>query len=125
MSNRMMNNQSLSLLDLILEKDRQKNPSRPGLMGYPPATEEQLYATEEALGFTLPPLLRACYLQVGNGGFGPGQGVIGVLGGLEDNTGNIVDAFLLRKRYYQPIDLAECEKHATASQCHLFSKLNV
>src|SRR5260221_9938738 len=36
---------------------------------YPPATEEQLLATERALGFPLPPLLRALYAQVANGGF--------------------------------------------------------
>src|SRR5713101_8141546 len=38
---------------------------------YPPATEEQLRASEQALGFLLPPLLRTLYAQVANGGFGP------------------------------------------------------
>jgi len=41
---------------------------------YPPATEDQLLATEAALGFPLPPLLRALYAQVANGGFGFGYG---------------------------------------------------
>src|SRR6266571_8571326 len=44
---------------------------------YPPATEEQLLATERALGFPLLPVLRALYAQVANGGFGFGYGVRG------------------------------------------------
>src|SRR5436309_13989344 len=36
---------------------------------YPPATEDQLLATEAALGFPLPPLLQALYAEVANGGF--------------------------------------------------------
>src|SRR5438132_11366139 len=91
-----------SLLDRILEKYQyEKQPASEKNM-YPPATEEQLQATEEALGFALPPLLRACYLRVSNGGFGPGEGVMGVIGGFEDNRGNIVDAYLWRKKYYRP-----------------------
>jgi hypothetical protein len=35
---------------------------------------------EEELGFRLPRLLRAVYRHVGNGGFGPGSGIIGVPG---------------------------------------------
>ena len=48
---------------------------------FPPATEEQLARTEEVMGFAHPPLLRALYLQVANGGFGPGTGIIGAFGG--------------------------------------------
>jgi hypothetical protein len=42
---------------------------------YPPAMEDQLLATEAALGFPLPPLLRAFYAEVANGGFGFGYGL--------------------------------------------------
>lgn len=48
---------------------------------FPPATEEQVQATEEALGLPLLPLLRALYTQVANGGFGPACGITGVCGG--------------------------------------------
>ncbi len=48
---------------------------------YPPATDEQLATCAARLGFALPPVLRALYLQVANGGFGPGDGLIGVRGG--------------------------------------------
>lgn len=37
---------------------------------YPPATEEQLRATEDDLGYPLPPLLRMIYGEVANGGVG-------------------------------------------------------
>jgi hypothetical protein len=43
-----------------------------------PATAAQVDAAEAALGFTIPPLLRRLYIEVGNGGFGPGYGLIGV-----------------------------------------------
>lgn len=48
---------------------------------FSPATEEQIHTTERRLGFTLPPLLRLLYLQLANGGFGPGSGLCGVDGG--------------------------------------------
>lgn len=47
---------------------------------YSPASEEQLQATETALGFPLPPLLRTLYAEDANGGFGPGAGIQGALG---------------------------------------------
>lgn len=56
-------------LDLRLA--RSDHPQRRGFT-YPPASEEQLRATEAALGFPLPPFLRALYAEVANGCFGPG-----------------------------------------------------
>jgi hypothetical protein len=44
---------------------------------FPPATGDQVRATEEALGFALPTALRAVYLGLANGGFGPGYGLVG------------------------------------------------
>jgi hypothetical protein len=48
---------------------------------YPPATDEQIAQTEHELGFELPPLLRMLYQELGNGGFGPGYGLLGASGG--------------------------------------------
>ena len=56
-------------------------------LAFPPATEHRLRETEQELGFSLPPLLRLCYTQVANGGFGPGYGIIGVLGGFPHMDG--------------------------------------
>lgn len=72
--------------------DKLNDPQRFGFK-YPLATEEQLLATEEALGFALPPLLRALYTQFANGGFGPGYGIFGAIGGF-DVMGTIVDRYL-------------------------------
>src|SRR5437588_8306477 len=61
---------------------------------YPPATPVMVGSAEQALGFALPPVLRRIYLEVGNGGFGPGYGLIGVPGGAVDDTGhNIVELY--------------------------------
>lgn len=56
---------------------------------FPPATEAQLRATEDALGLTLPPFLRALYARVGNGGFdlGPGWILYGADGGCPNRDG--------------------------------------
>ncbi len=40
-----------------------------------------LVKLEQELGFALPDLLKALYLQVGDGGFGPGFGLFGALSG--------------------------------------------
>ena len=44
-----------------------------------PAADEQIRATEQALGFSLPPFLRTLYTNVANGGFGP-TGITGAIG---------------------------------------------
>lgn len=40
-----------------------------------PATKEEIAQAETQLGFPLPSLLRRVYLEIGNGGFGPGYGL--------------------------------------------------
>jgi hypothetical protein len=60
----------------------------------PPATSEQIEAAEESLDFALPAFLKRCYATIGNGGFGPGVGLIGVPGGATDAHGSsIVDLY--------------------------------
>jgi hypothetical protein len=51
---------------------------------FPPVHAAILEASEERLGFRLPPLLRDLYIDVANGGFGPGYGVFGLEGGYAD-----------------------------------------
>jgi SMI1 / KNR4 family (SUKH-1) len=65
---------------LDLRQARSDHPQRHSF-AYPPASEEQLRATETTLGFLLPPVLRALYTEVANGGFGPDGGIQGALGG--------------------------------------------
>src|SRR5512134_2461662 len=52
---------------------------------YPPATLAPIEAAETAIGFRMPDLLRRLYLEIGNGGFGPGYGLVGVEGGYAEN----------------------------------------
>lgn len=52
----------------------------PPIRPRPPVSERELAAAEAQLGFTLPPLVRALYSQVANGGYGPGYGVIQLAG---------------------------------------------
>lgn len=50
------------------------------------ASQSNVAEAEALIGFRLPPLLRRLYLEVGNGGFGPGYGVLGLHGGHTDDT---------------------------------------
>jgi hypothetical protein len=52
---------------------------------YPPVEEDLINLAEASLGFALPELVRQCYLRVGNGGFGPGHGMIGLRDGYPDD----------------------------------------
>lgn len=42
---------------------------------HPPVTEKEMEKAEKTLGFPLPAILRRMYLEIGNGGFGPGYGL--------------------------------------------------
>lgn len=50
-----------------------------------PASPAAVQEAEELVGHRLPLLLRRLYLEVGNGGFGPGYGILGLRGGHGDD----------------------------------------
>lgn len=54
-------------------------------------TSDEVVAAERRLGFTLPPLLCRCYIEIGNGGFGPGYGIYG----LDQPTGDEKENFAI------------------------------
>ena len=56
---------------------------------------------ESKLGFEIPPLLKACYVEIGNGGFGPGYGLIGLEGGAQSDFGSLADFYLLLQSDYE------------------------
>ena len=62
-----------------------------------PLTALGLTKSEAALGFEVPELLKQLYQTVGNGGFGPGYGLIGLSGGTPDDLGR--DAIQLYQFY--------------------------
>lgn len=110
----------------LLSRKRTHDP-RTGFE-FPPATEEQLRLTETVMGFPLPLLLRALYLHVANGGFGPGSGITGAFGGSCHGVGRDVRYRLMQgerflKEYGQQmydematffeegsLDLEQCEQ---------------
>jgi SMI1/KNR4 family protein SUKH-1 len=58
----------------------------------PPVDAHELASAEDGLGFRLPDELRDVYLNVANGGFGPGYGLLGVASGTTDDLGNTADS---------------------------------
>lgn len=54
----------------------------------PVATEAEVADAERRLGKDFPELLRRIFLEVGNGGFGPGYGLLGVGSGMKTPLGD-------------------------------------
>jgi hypothetical protein len=84
-----------SLIKLI--RDRARNPATRTDQAHVSPTEvagcvtnEDVASAERQLGFALPRLLQRIYVEVGNGGFGPGYGLMGLPGGFTDDLGNSV-----------------------------------
>lgn len=60
----------------------------------PPASVDAVVAAEQRIGFRMPTVLRRLYLEVGNGGFGPYIGVLGVGdNGVRGDDGDIVSEY--------------------------------
>jgi hypothetical protein len=67
-------------------------------LDHPPLTGEQLEEAEARLGFAVPPSLRSLYESVGNGGFGPSYGLLGLSGGAKQEDG--YDAIEMLEAYF-------------------------
>ncbi len=67
---------------------------------FPPASARQLDDFEQRFGFRLPWFLAHVYQRVGNGGFGPGYGLIGLPGGFSHDEGkSIVELYESYQEY--------------------------
>ena len=66
---------------------------------------------ERHLGFELPHLLVRIYLEVANGGFGPGFGLLGVNGGWTDSDMDLVEWALLKRTL-------GCQRQCRLILCH-------
>jgi hypothetical protein len=71
---------------------------------FPPATDLQLAETERLLGFALPAALRGLYKEVANGGFGPGYGIVGAMGGARDSEGDRIADLYRIDREPRPLE---------------------
>ncbi len=58
-----------------------------GIKPFPPAHLDVVKDAEAKIGFRLPDLLRLLYLEIGNGGFGPSYGILGLADGATDDLG--------------------------------------
>ncbi|QDV48207.1 SMI1/KNR4 family protein [Gimesia fumaroli] len=85
------------MVDEFIEKIQEYTKSQPTSNLCTPTSKNAINETEHKLGFSIPNLLKQCYLRVGNGGFGPGYGVIGLEGGYASDYGNVVETFQLLK----------------------------
>ncbi|MBC8101961.1 MAG: SMI1/KNR4 family protein [Cytophagales bacterium] len=64
---------------------------------HPPTTPEKIAAAEATLGFSLPPLLKRLYVEVANGGFGPGYGIAGLDGcGADEGNSDLLALYQAR-----------------------------
>jgi hypothetical protein len=69
----------------------------------PPVSPAELSHAEQRLGFQLPGLLRNMYLHVGNGGFGPGYGLLALnSNGAKNFHMNLVDWYLEGVNFSHP-----------------------
>jgi hypothetical protein len=67
----------------------------------PPVAAKALQAAERTIGFRIPELLRTIYRTVGNGGVGPGYGIVGTKGGAK------LDGRTLETCYLENVKLEE------------------
>jgi hypothetical protein len=81
----------VSLVDVAAIRHRIKQ--KPSDLGWPPyaqlksADPIEIANDERQLGFEFPPALKRLYVEIGNGGFGPGYGLIGLTNGVPDDQG--------------------------------------
>jgi hypothetical protein len=84
-------------------KERALDPKRWTSMGrhlhraQPPTTWEAVKDAVKELGFPLPPLLGRLWVEVANGGFGPGYGLFGLAGGhvAQGSELTVADGYLM------------------------------
>jgi len=82
------------------------------------ATAIGLAADERLLGFNIPPLLKQSYIEIGNGGFGPGYGLIGMTSGAPDDTGKTAPEIYYQLRSGHPTDPAWKWPECLLPICH-------
>jgi hypothetical protein len=88
-----------------------------------PASADAIRACEQSLGFPLPSLLKAMYLNVGNGWSAPGYGFIGVAGGRPSNLGDLATTYqeVRRGADYLKIDWPHALLPFCEWGCNVFS----
>jgi hypothetical protein len=87
--------------DILVDRIRDRAKYHPIETSFPAASQSDIEKAEMALGFKIPELLAKCYVDIGNGGFGPGYGLIGVAGGAESDFGDVVGTYRQLRMDYE------------------------
>jgi len=109
------------VLRLIREQLGSKLTDQDSLLGkrlLHKANPTTLANDEARLGFALPPLLKQLFLEFGNGGFGPGYGLIGMTGGAPDDTGKTALEIYLQFRSADEEEPGFCWPQSLLPICH-------
>ena len=83
------------------------------LLGMPIGESDQITQTEASVGFALPPLLSQLYTRIANGGFGPGGGIRGCIGGygtpmsMGDDAGTLLGYYEWKRATSRLVDFSE------------------
>jgi hypothetical protein len=73
-------------VSVAVERQRQAQSKRKPAV-HAPLTAQALKKAEKKLGFKVPPTLARLYMELGDGGFGPSLGLLGIDGGHTDDGG--------------------------------------
>lgn len=84
----------------------------------PAASPVEIAEDERRLGFPLPRLMKRLYMEIGNGGFGPGYGLIGLTNGAKDDLGRTAPEVYLQSRSADPDDPQWCWPIGLLPICH-------
>ena len=82
----------MNLIDRLADAIKSNELSR-----FPPCSRDAVHQAEKLLQLKFPSLLVECLTQVGNGGFGPGYGLIGIQGS-ESDFGDLVNTCMQIRR---------------------------
>jgi hypothetical protein len=116
----MENDLAMKIKNHLLTSQRRELP-------FPPATADDIAQAERQLGFLLPNILKSVYQEVGNGGFGPGEGarIIGVGGGDAYFLGTLVETYREMQRGAEWANEKWPDVSAPPRKCHELAGLKM
>jgi hypothetical protein len=79
-----------TLMDDLIERIRWTACNHSETQWFDVVTAEHIAYVEMIVDVQFPELLKRCYTEIGNGGFGPGYGLTGLPGGYESSWGDLV-----------------------------------
>jgi hypothetical protein len=81
-----------SLHEVLLNQLREKASADPATNWFPVVSDEAVTFVETCLDVKIPSILKLCYTQISNGGFGPGYQLTGLPGGHLSSWGDLLQS---------------------------------